>query len=378
MRITYFSRTYTAHDLRFLTGIRAHGHEVVFLCLGDPALGWEKRPLPEGVELLSLHRNAVHELADCLAAMPDFEKALARARPDVLHAGPVPTCGFMAALSGFRPLVLMSWGSDLLVEADRSPAWQWAATCALRHADVFQCDCDAVRAKALTLHPLQSGQIVQFPWGIDLNAFLPAGAGAGVREKLGWQAAVVVISNRSWEPIYGIGTVLESFRLAALADDRLRLLLLGHGSEVDMVHAYIRQHRLESKICLAGRVGNDQLAPYLREADLYLSCSHSDGASISLLEALAIGLPCVVSDIPGNREWIAPGSGGWLAPVGDAAAGTRALLAAAALTPAERRRMGEGNRAVAAARADWPRNLGLLMAAYARVAQGRKAGGTGA
>jgi glycosyltransferase involved in cell wall biosynthesis len=302
--------------------------------------------------------------------MPDFEQALARARPDVLHAGPVPTCGFMAALSGFRPLVLMSWGSDLLVEADRSPAWHWAATCALRHADIFQCDCDAVRTKALNLHALRSDQIVQFPWGIDLSAFPPGGATAGIREKLGWQAAVVVISNRSWEPIYGIGTVLESFRVAALADDRLRLLLLGHGSEVDMVHAYIRQHHLEAKVCLGGRVGNDQLAPYLREADLYMSCSHSDGASISLLEAMAIGLPCIVSDIPGNREWIVPGEGGWLAPVGDAAACARALDLAAALAPSERRRIGETNRAVAAARADWSRNLQLLMDAYERLVQG--------
>ncbi len=369
MRITYFSRTYTAHDLRFLTGIRAHGHDVVFLCLGDPDFGWEKRPLPDGVELLSLHRNAVHEPADCLAAMPDFEKALARARPDVLHAGPVPNCGFMAALSGFRPLVLMSWGSDLLVEADRSPAWQWAATSALRHAAVFQCDCDAVRAKAQSLQALAPGQIVQFPWGIDLNAFPPSGAVAGVREKLGWQEAVVVISNRSWEPIYGIGTVLESFRVAARSDERLRLLLLGHGSQTALVQEFISQHQLGSKIHLGGRVGNDQLAPYLREADLYLSCSHSDGASISLLEAMAVGLPCVVSDIPGNREWITPGVGGWLAPVGEAAACAGALAAAAALAPVERRRLGADNRAVAVARADWPRNLGLLMDAYARVGQ---------
>jgi len=371
MRIAYFSRTYTAHDLRFLTGIRAHGHEVVFLCLGDVAQGWEKRPLPDGVELVALHRNAVHEPADCLEAMPDFEKALARARPDVLHAGPVPTCGFMSALSGFRPLVLMSWGSDILVEPERSPASHWAVTCALRHADVFQCDCDAVRAKALALHAMPAGQIVQFPWGIDLSAFDPAGVRAGVREKLGWQDQLVVISNRSWEPIYGIGTVLESFRVAALADERLRLLLLGHGSEVEMVHAFIRQHHLSGKVCLAGRIGNDQLAPYLREADFYLSCSHSDGASISLLEAMAIGLPCIVSDIPGNREWIVPGEGGWLAPVAEASMFAQVLHAAAAMTAAQRVQLGERNRSVASARADWSQNLGLLMGAYERLAQGQ-------
>lgn len=367
MRIVYFSRTYTAHDLRFLTGLRAHGHDVVFLCLEKFSQALEKRPLPEGVTVQSLQSNAVHDPAACLALMPAFEKALAHAHPDIVHAGPVPICGFMAALSGFRPLVTMSWGSDILVEADRSPAWQWATTCALRNTDVFQCDCDAVRTKALALHPLRPEQIVQFPWGIDLKSFAPEGTVAGIREELGWQEKLVVISNRSWEPIYGIDTVLEAFRTAAQADERLRLLLLGHGSQADRVHAFLQQHKLESKVFLGGRIGNDRLAPFLREADLYLSCSHSDGASISLLEAMAMGLPCVISDIPGNREWLTPGEGGWLAGVGDAVAVTRALLAAVGLPPEQRARMGARNRAIALERADWNGNLVHLMAAYERL-----------
>jgi len=369
MRIAYFSRTYTTHDLRFLAGIRAHGHEVFFLCLETFSQGLEQRPLPVGVEWFSLNRSVVQEPAACLAAMADFEKALARIRPDVLQAGPVSTCGFMAALSGFHPLVLASWGSDILLEVDRSPAWQWAATFALRQADLFQCDCAAVRAKAHTLHPLRPEQIVQFPWGIDLNAFAPGGSTAGLRAKLGWRNQVVIISNRAWEPIYGIATVLDAFRVAALADDRLRLLLLGQGSQATRVHEFLRQHKLEDKVYLGGRIANDQLAPYLREADVYVSCSHSDGSSISLLEALAVGLPCIVSDIPGNQEWVTPDAGGWLAPVGDATAFSRALMAVAALTPAERRGMGVFNRATVAPRANWNHNLAKLMDAYVRLGQ---------
>jgi glycosyltransferase involved in cell wall biosynthesis len=372
MRIAYFSRSYTPHDHRFLSGIHGYGHEVVFLCLEDIAQGSEKRQLPTAIEVLSLHQHAVHTPADALAGMQVLEKAIRKIRPDLLHAGPVPTCGFMAALAGFHPLLQMSWGSDLLVEAERSPAWHWASTYALRHADAFQCDCDAVREKALTLHPLQPAQIVQFPWGIDVGAFSTTGPSAGVREKLGWHDRIVVISNRSWESIYGIETVLKAFQQAAAKDERLRLLLIGHGSLATWVHEFLRQANLTDKVFLAGRVGNDQLAPYLREADIYLSCSHSDGSSISLLEAMAMSLPCVVSQIPGNREWVVPDVGGWLAPVADAPAFAQEIVAAAVMGLERRRQMGASNRAVAELRANWPKNLNSLMAAYERLVQQSK------
>jgi glycosyltransferase involved in cell wall biosynthesis len=50
---------------------------------------------------------------------------------------------------------------------------------------------------------------------------------------------------------------------------------------------------------------------------VYISASHSDGTSISLLEAFATGTPVIVPDIPGNREWVTPGENGWLFPDGD-------------------------------------------------------------
>ena len=45
--------------------------------------------------------------------MPAFEAVLESVKPDLVHAGPVQSCGLMTALTGFRPFVLMSWGSDV-------------------------------------------------------------------------------------------------------------------------------------------------------------------------------------------------------------------------------------------------------------------------
>jgi hypothetical protein len=102
---------------------------------------------------------------------------------------------------------------------------------------------------------------------------------------------------------------------------------------------------------------------HYRIADLYLSASHSDGTSISLLEAMACGRPALVSDIPGNREWVQPGVNGWLFPDGDEKA-----LAQAIVRAVDQRQqlpeMGRAAREIAEQRADWERNFQELLKAY--------------
>src|SRR5207244_9134549 len=105
-----------------------------------------------------------------------------------------------------------------------------------------------------------------------------------------------------------------------------------------------------------------------RAVDLYVSCSLSDGSSVSLLEAMATGLPVVVSDTPGNREWVVSGKNGWLAPVGDADAFAGHLITSIRSGSSARARISQANRGIAERRADWSRNSGQLRPAYERLA----------
>jgi L-malate glycosyltransferase len=112
-----------------------------------------------------------------------------------------------------------------------------------------------------------------------------------------------------------------------------------------------------------GQVGQNELPEFFRAADLYVSASHSDGTSISLLEAMACGRPALVSDIPGNRGWIEPGVQGWLFPDSDSDALAEAILTAqenVQLLPA----MGQAARRLAEERADWDTNFQELLRAY--------------
>jgi len=96
---------------------------------------------------------------------------------------------------------------------------------------------------------------------------------------------------------------------------------------------------------------------------LYVSASHVDGSSISLLEAMACGLPALVSDIPGNLEWITPEVNGWAFSVGS----SRALagqMAEAIKDINILRSYGAQSRQVAQDQADWNKNSEKLLQAY--------------
>ena len=134
----------------------------------------------------------------------------------------------------------------------------------------------------------------------------------------------------------GFGLMLGSLMLSVWGGPQRRtnsillfLLLFGGGSQAESVRRMIAEAELEGQVYLGGQVKNDELPQVYRSADLYLSASHSDGSSVSLMEALACGKAALVSAIPGNREWITPGGPGWLFADGDAPALAQGILEAA-------------------------------------------------
>jgi glycosyltransferase involved in cell wall biosynthesis len=153
----------------------------------------------------------------------------------------------------------------------------------------------------------------------------------------------------------------RAFLQAARQRPELRLFMLGNGSLAPQIHKLLMP--LIDRVQFAGQISYDKLPEYYHAADLYVSASHSDGSSVTLMEALASGLPVLVSDIPGNREWIAGNADGWLFPDGDVDALAQALVDAVDARQSLDE-IGENARALAEGRADWSKNAEKLIQAY--------------
>ncbi len=278
-----------------------------------------------------------------------------------MHAGPVHTCAYLTALAGFKPLVTMSWASDILYEIKHDSWLAKAARYALKRTSVLVGDCQAVADKARE-YKFPEDRIILFPWGVDLELFSPTGS-AKLRKELGWEDKFVTLCLRSWEPVYGVDVTLQAFTQAAGEVPDLRLLLFGNGSQEKQIHELIAQHGLKDRVYLGGKIRNADLSDVYRSADIYLTAAHSDGSSVSLMEAMACGLPAVASDIPGNLEWMQPGNHGWIFPDGDIQKMTGSILDAFS----KREELGGMSKTVrqyAEVHADWNKNFPKLLYAY--------------
>ena len=378
MRILYFSRDYSSHDHRFLVALAKTGHAISYLRLEQGAHLLEERDLPSGIEAITWHGGkAPARLAGGPRLLADLRRVLRESKPDLVLAGPVQRGAFLVALAGFQPLVSMSWGYDLLLDARRSIFWKWATRYTLRRSAAFVGDCATIRRLAES-YGMPAERIVTFPWGIDLDHFTPAaGTSDEIRTPAG--APFTLLSTRSWEPLYGVDLIARAFVKAAAQRPELRLVMLNRGSQAPLLQEILSQYGQgvpgtgeNLRVSLPGQISYEELPRYYRTADLYVAASHSDGTSISMLEAMACGCPVLVSDIPGNLEWVQPGRNGWSFPDGDADALAGAILQAVA-DRSQLPELGRAARRTAEARADWCKNFPQLARAF-EIATGKSTG----
>jgi glycosyltransferase involved in cell wall biosynthesis len=134
-------------------------------------------------------------------------------------------------------------------------------------------------------------------------------------------------------------TVLRGIGAAARELPRLRLYCcFGASPLLGRVKDLIASEAgLLGRVCLLGRVAHDRIEQLMRAADIFVLGSHREGSGYSLLEALACGLPPVVTDIPSFRALTGAGSVGELWPCGDSQALRAAILSIAARADATMR-----------------------------------------
>jgi len=376
-RILYFSRDYTTHDHRFLSAMGKTANDVAFLQLERRGQPMEDRPLPPEIRLIPwTGGQSPATLKTGSKLFTGLRSVIRTFKPDLIQAGPIQRCAFLAALSGFKPLVTMSWGYDLLHDVHQGRTWEWATRFTLKRSAAMVGDCATIRNLAIQ-YGMAPKRIVTFPWGANIEKYSPGSTSTlpALRERLGWnEGTFVLLSVRSWSPIYGVEDLAKAFVKVARQHPELRLFMLGNGPLAASIRRIFQQGGVMEQVQFPGQVPQAKLPDFYQAADLYISTSHSDGTSISMLEALASGTPVLLSDIPGNKEWVCASSitdqetrgssrVGWLykdADVDSLADGIIHAIENRTQLPG----MARMARQLAEARGDWEKNFPELHKAY--------------
>ncbi len=353
MKICFLAHAASIHTRRWAGYFRDRGHRVSIVSL-TPA-----EPEP-GLDLYNLagRRQIHYERTNWhyLLKLPQLWTAVRHIRPDLLNAHFLSSYGVLGALvrPPGCPLIVSLHGSDILVIPNKSVLHRWAARFALSRADIVTSPAEHM-TQLLPKYMALNKPILTLQYGVDTRVFFAPSP------KL--PRAPLCLSNRALVSVSNLETLLLAAHELEQLGSPLQIYLAGEGDQLSFLKSRAAMLNLGQRVSFIGRVDSGRMPHLLRSAALYVSTSLSDGASLSLLEAMACGAFPVVSDIPANREWISDGLNGYLvSPRSPSELAQR--LQAAWNQPALRQAAAEYNGPLIHEKGDYHRNMGVTEAAF--------------
>lgn len=327
-----FIASESIHAVKWIRFFAERGHEILWLATCDP----QDAPEIPGVRMHCLGHLRMSERWTFLRKAMEARSVLRRWKPELVHAHYAGINGLIGALAGVRPFIVTAWGSDVLMSRGLT---RQLVKLILRRADLLTCDAEHMRRAMIALGA-DGQKIHKIMFGIDSGLFTPPAP----EIPLGPKGDPVVVSMRSFEPVYDIPTLIRAVPLTLKAVPNARFKLVGAGYLEPELRALVKVLGVEDRVSFLGRRPNNTLPELLRSCDVYVSTSLSDaGIASSTAEAMSCGLPVVVSDSGENRLWVMDGVNGFVVPVSnpeELAKKLAVLLADRDL----RIRMGQANR----------------------------------
>lgn len=305
-----------------------------------------------------------------LASVAAVRAACAAFRPDVLHAHYVNEPGWLAAASAVHPFVLTAWGSDVYVAPRQSRLAAVLNPWSARRADHVTCDSEDQRAR-IQAWGVPAPRISVIGWGVDTELFHPGVDGSVWRRRLDLPAhARVVFSPRQWLPNSNIDAIVRAHE--RLGEDTylvLKRLPRFEGQHAAELARLAEGSTAARRIRVVSEVEEAELPGLYAAADCLITLCSSDGTPMSVLEAMAVGLPVVAFSLPSLQEWVAePGGRTVDALSPDVVA---QALDAFLSDPGRRAAAAAHNVAVIARRASREREMERAEAVYAGLARAR-------
>ena len=152
---------------------------------------------------------------------------------------------------------------------------------------------------------------------VDLSRFHPASAPP---------AGHHIVVTRNLEDIYDLPTALRAFAEIRRVYADAVLTIAGSGPKLAELQALTRSLGIDASVRFTGRIDNDHIAELYRSATLLLNPSTADNMPISLLEAMASGVPIVSTDVGGIPHLVTHRQSALLVPPRDPSAMAEAAI----------------------------------------------------
>ncbi len=353
MKVVYLADAPYIHTRRWIEHSVSQGYDCDVISFRPAEIEGARVHYVDGAERLGKARYLIHARR--------VGRMVREMEPDLVHALHLTSYGFLSALSGCRPLIISVWGTDVLEAPNLTPFHHWLTRYSLARAD-------SITATSLNLATETSryaprGKPVNVvPYGADIESFQPA------RRRNVKRAVIGTASRMSKEK--GLEYLIEAFALLRHRfGDRVTLKIAGEGPEQDRLQALTRRLGIEDSIEFRGWLEHDDLPAFLQELDVFALPSLFEGFGVAAVEASAMALPVVASNVNGIPDVVRHGKTGFLTPPRDAKALADAIAVLVEDAPL-RRQLGAAGRAYVAGQYDWQKNVAQMDRIYDQLLNG--------
>ena len=281
-RILFFGETYRADAITWMNGLREFGDfEIVT---------WELKTSNNGF-------NRIIRLFELAKAILTIKSIVKKFNPDMVIAERTTSYGYLAAISGLKPMAIAQQGiTDLWPH--NSPLYIFKKRLqnyAFKKADLIHAWGNSM-AEHMKESNVDMDKVMILPKGINLDFFQFNDASDGT--------LINAVVTRSLEPEYKHDLILKAFSIVKQKNIPFKLTIIGDGTELKKLKWLAKELKIDNEVNFVGRINNNDIPKFLQQANFYISTPITEGVSASLFEAMASGCLPIVSDLPGNRSWI--------------------------------------------------------------------------
>ena len=294
--------------------------------------------------------------------------------PDIIHLYSLYFPAYLGVYAPSKyPIVIMPWNGDILWKESRSRFHSLFIKYALNKAKLILYNSEQMKLECQKL--VSNNNKFHSRLGINTLLFYPykkfeeIKRVKDIRNELELGNAPVILSTRSLGWFYNIDIIIKAIPTVLKNIPNAKFIFIWHGAgktEINRIKKLVLILEVESSVRLVGKKEYKELPIFYNLADVFVSISSNDSSPMSLLEAMACGVPPVTANHPAVNEKVKDGYNGYVVPQRDPKATAEAIIKL--LTNEKIRTMfADRNLKWVRENADWDKNIKKIENLYFRI-----------
>jgi len=357
LRICFVADARSVHTQKWVRYFLGKGYEIL-------VLSQEEVPIPD-VQVLPVlrvaSRNWLFRKFEVLRNTWTFRSLVRTFAPDIIHVHYISTN--LLWYWGVKNLFVSPWGSDIIDNHSVRAKRAFYNRFVFRQAQVITA---TSRFLANVARRYTDKEVHVVPFGVDCEVFRPSG-------RINMTSTVTLGFVKYLKAKYGLEYLIRAMEMIVRQYPQTRLLVAGSGELRSQLEALTEQLGLTRNISFLGAIDHQRVPDLLKNVDIFVMPSISEGFGVAAVEAQAMEIPVVATKVGGIPEVVLDGETGLLVELGNSEQLAQAILTLIE-NPTLRKQMGERGRRHVLANYRWEDNAALMDDLYKSVlnSPGRK------